>query len=187
PTIVRNLTTLREAITDRSIVLFWKEPKIPHGLIKHYVVRYRHAQSTRVEVKQETGTATAIDNLTRGTEYNISVAAFTISEGPSATILARTLSQAPPPPQSQIGAIVGGTIGGLLFLVILVAIILFLVIRRKRSIDVNKDKDPVLLEYDNKERGRSKMSSIAAGKTGSYGNDPYMPEHDQRLWKDKKF
>ncbi|CAH1799003.1 unnamed protein product, partial [Owenia fusiformis] len=168
PTIVRNLTTLREAITDRSIVLFWKEPKIPHGLIKHYVVRYRHAQSTRVEVKQETGTATAIDNLTRGTEYNISVAAFTISEGPSATILARTLSQAPPPPQSQIGAIVGGTIGGLLFLVILVAIILFLVIRRKR-------------------RGRSKMSSIAAGKTGSYGNDPYMPEHDQRLWKDKKF
>ncbi|CAH1798999.1 unnamed protein product [Owenia fusiformis] len=192
PTVVRNLQTPREGITDRSIVVIWEEPEIPHGIIRQYIVRYRNSQSTGDEISENgTTTATTLDNLAKGTTYTISVAAETVSEGPSATTTASTTSQSTQP-AAQVGAIVGGSLGGVLFLVILVLIIVVLIFRRKRSMVINKEpvKGLSLTEYDDKESGKSEISSNGVPSTEIKGadlNDLHIQARDERLWRDKKW
>ncbi|CAH1799010.1 unnamed protein product, partial [Owenia fusiformis] len=158
PTIVRNLRAPNNSLTHNSIGVTWEEPEIPHGIIRYYVIRYKSPQSTGDEVRNVTGTTATLDELTNGTRYDISVAAVTIAEGPSAKASATTSRQEKQtaPPQSNVGAIVGGTIGGVLFLLIVIIIIVVL-LRRNRS-------------------GKTEIRTGATGTNGVYNNKAFTPD-----------
>ncbi|CAH1798989.1 unnamed protein product, partial [Owenia fusiformis] len=133
PTIVRNLEAPKDGITACSITLIWKEPEIPHGIIRHYIIRHISTQTTKNEEKIELTTTTnlTLENLHHDSTYDIKVAAVTVSEGQGSSVTVTTLSKPPLSPVSNVGAIVGGTVVGLLFFLILVSITVVLLKRNK--------------------------------------------------------
>ena len=67
----------------------WSEPEIPNGVIKYYIVEYMLSDGTgnRTRFNLVKMLSQEIGGLMPSTNYNVTVQAFTVGVGPTASII----------------------------------------------------------------------------------------------------
>ena len=77
-----NLTFPPGGVLNDSVMLTWSSPLHPNGVIQFYEVQGISYDGLIIVNTRDTTTTTVLSDLTPGTQYNISVRAFTVDFGP---------------------------------------------------------------------------------------------------------
>ena len=77
-----NLTFPPGGVFNDSVMLTWSSPLHPNGVIQFYEVQGVSYDSLIIVNATDNTTTIVLSDLTPGTQYNISVKAFTVSFGP---------------------------------------------------------------------------------------------------------
>ena len=77
-----NLTFPPVGVLNDSATLMWLSPLHPNGVIQFYELQWSSSGSDYFENTTDDITMAVLSDLTPGTQYNVSVRAFTVAFGP---------------------------------------------------------------------------------------------------------
>ena len=82
PSAPLNLTFPPGGVLNDSITLTWSTPQHPNGVIHFYQLQQLSTDGEVLVSTTTDNTTTVLSDLTPGTQYNLSVRAFTVAFGP---------------------------------------------------------------------------------------------------------
>ena len=83
PSAPLNLTFPPGGVLNDSITLTWSTPQYPNGVVRFYQVQLSSVdRDVFVNITDAATTTAVLSDLTPGTQYNVSVRAFTVAFGP---------------------------------------------------------------------------------------------------------
>ena len=91
PSAPLSLTFPPEGVLNDSVALTWHAPQHPNGVVRFYQLWLSSSDGDNFENTTDNTTTTVLSDLTPGTQYNLSVRAFTVAFGEfSAQLSVRT-------------------------------------------------------------------------------------------------
>ncbi|KAK7492445.1 hypothetical protein BaRGS_00016318 [Batillaria attramentaria] len=168
PTPPRNMTAIRQG--DRDILVTWRPPLNPPVPVFWYTVEYLRSDSGawqryNGEVLATSGTQTLMEDMEPGA-YQIRVVAFGVLAFSQPSNIVSV--EIPEGKRLIPDALIGGIVGGVLFLLVAVLLTTMAIIHSKRK--------------DNKSRANANYADVSYGKPEDMNNRPHQTPPKRDRW-----